>query len=172
VRQRSIVSLAIRLETLIITSQDEVLRPPREVALGLAVAVWALADELPAAAPASKEAQRGLAVVERSCSTCHVTEAFTGPPVPLAVVGTDPTLGLSPDRGTGLYRVPSLRGVGSRGPLLHDASAPDLDAFFDPARVTPGFTGSRSHGPIEGHPFNIALSASDRAAALAYLKGL
>jgi cytochrome c553 len=172
VRQLSIASLAIRLETLIITSQDEAIRPPREVALGLAVAVWALADGLPEAAPPDPEAALGLAVAEQACAGCHRADAFTGLPVPLDVVGTDPTLGLSPERGTGCYRVPSLRGVGTRGPLLHDASAPDLDAFFDPARVTPGYQGGRSPGPIEGHPFNIALPAGDRAAVLAYLKGL
>jgi cytochrome c553 len=172
VRQRSIASLAIRLETLIVTSQAQAIRPPREVALGLAVAVWELAGELPAAAPPDAEAARGLAVAEASCAPCHHPDAFTGPPVPLDVVGTDPTLGLSPDRGTGCYRVPSLRGVGTRGPLLHDASAPDLDAFFDPARVTPGYEGGRTPGPIEGHPFNITLPEADRAALLAYLKGL
>jgi len=170
VRQRSIASLAIRLETLIVTSHNEDVRPPREVALGLAVAVWALAGELPLV-PSAEEAP-GLAVMERACASCHAPDTFTGAPVPLAVVGTDPTLGLSPERGTGFYRVPSLRGAGSRGPLLHDASAPDLTTFFDPARVDAGFTGGRSGGPIPGHPFNLALSGSDRAAVLALLKGL
>jgi hypothetical protein len=167
VQQRSIASLAIRIETLVVTSHSEDIRPPREVALGLAVALWALADELP---PVPQTA--GLGVMERACASCHVPDTFTGAPVPLAVAGTDPTLGLSPERGTGFYRVPSLRGVGSRGPLLHDASAPDLDAFFDPARVDPGFTMGRDGRSIPGHVFNIALSGEDRAAVLATLKAL
>ena len=172
VEQRSVVSLAIRIETLIITSHDEVTRPPREVALGLALARWALADALPALAPTGDEASRGAAVVAQACAGCHQPETLTGFPVPLAVVGTDPTLGLSPQRGTGRYRVPSLRGVGSRGPLLHDASLPDLAAFFDPARLTAGYQGGRSPGPVPGHVFDVDLSASDRAAVLAYLNGL
>jgi hypothetical protein len=175
VLQRSIVSLALRVETLIIVSHSADLRPPREVALGLAYAVTELASSLPSvdqAAGASSSASRGRAVVEKACSSCHATEAFTGAPVPLEVVGTDEALGLSPDRGTGMYRVPSLRGVGTRGPLLHDASAPGLDAFFDPSRVDAGFTGGRAGGPIPGHPWNLALSADDRAAALAFLRGL
>jgi hypothetical protein len=163
------VSLALRIETLVITSHGEDLRPPREVALGLAIAVWALADDLPNPAPDSSAAVRGLEVHEQACASCHAPDGFTGPPVPLEVVGTDPVLGLSPDRGTGFYRVPSLRGVGSRGPLLHDASAPDLAAFFDPERSAPSFTGGRGARPIPGHPWNIALGAEDRAALVAFL---
>jgi hypothetical protein len=167
VRQRSIASLAIRIETLIVTSHAEDLRPPREVALGLAFALWALADDLP---PLPADPQPVL--LERACASCHAPDTLSGAPVPLAVAGTDPTLGLSPERGTGSYRVPSLRGVGTRGPLLHDASAPDLETFFDPLRVDPGFTGGRSGAPIPGHLFNIALPDDDRAAVLLTLKGL
>jgi cytochrome c5 len=171
VKQRSIASLAIRIETLIITSHDEDLRPPREVALGLAVALWALAEGLPPL-PSAPPAARGLAVMERSCASCHTPDGLTGAPVPLAVAGTDPTLGLSPERGTGYYRVPSLRGVGTRGPLLHDASAPDLATLFDPARTDPSFTGGRDGRPIPGHVFNLALADADRAAVLLTLQGL
>ncbi len=52
VSQRDLVSLAIRLETLIIVSNGEALRPPREVALALATYVWSLGDGLPIIAPA------------------------------------------------------------------------------------------------------------------------
>jgi hypothetical protein len=110
--------------------------------------------------------------MERACASCHAPDGFTGAPVPLAVAGTDPTLGLSPERGTGFYRVPSLRGAGTRGPLLHDASAKDLDTFFDPARIDPGFTGGRDGGPIPGHVWSLALPDDDRAAVLSTLKGL
>jgi cytochrome c5 len=165
VQQRDIVSLALRIETLILTSQDSAIRPPREVALGLALALWALADGLPPAPPAG-------AVFQSACASCHAPDAFTGPPVPLAVAGTDPTLGLSPQRGTGTYRVPSLRGVGTRGPLLHDASAPDLAVFFDPERIDPGYQKGRSPGPVRGHVFDIELSAAEREALQGYLSGL
>jgi mono/diheme cytochrome c family protein len=172
VAQRSVVSLALRIETLVITSHDEDLRPPREVALGLALAVWALADDLPDVPRADGAAARGLEVHRRACSSCHASDGFTGPPVPLAIVGTDPSLGLSPERGTGSYRVPSLRGVGSRGPLLHDASAPSLAVFFDPMRITPDYNGGRTPGPIVGHPWNIDLPADDRASLISFLETL
>jgi hypothetical protein len=70
----------------------------------------------------------------------------------LAAIGTDPTFGSSRDRGTGACRVPSLRGVGSRGPLLHDASVPSAAALLDPARLSPSFS-QRLHGagPVRGH---------------------
>ena len=55
--------------------------------------------------------------------------------------------------------MPSLRGVGTRGALLHDASVPSLDALLDPAR-----TG--------GHAFTQALSDADRASLAAYLHAL
>jgi hypothetical protein len=172
VEQRSVVSLALRIETLIITSHGESTRPPREVTLGLALALWALADDLSPLAAAGTDASRGATVVGEACAGCHEGGSLTGPPVPLAVVGTNPTLGLSPQRGTGTYRVPSLRGVGSRGPLLHDASLPDLASFFDPARVTAGYQGGRTPGPVPGHVFDVDLAASDRAAVLEYLNGL
>lgn len=47
VRQLDIVSLAIRVETLLITSHGGTLRPPRIVALALAQYLWSLADGLP-----------------------------------------------------------------------------------------------------------------------------
>ncbi len=98
---------------------------------------------------------------------------FTGAPVALSGIGTDPTLGRSADRGTGTYRVPSLRGVGSRGPLLHDGTLPSLGALFDPARLSPAFVG-RLHGtgPVRGHIYGLALSDSDRQALLSYLEHL
>jgi hypothetical protein len=81
-------------------------------------------------------------------------------------------LGLSGDRGTGAYRVPSLRGVTTRGALLHDGSAPGLDSMFDPARTDPNYDRGRQPGPIPGHPFGLDLGPSDRQALLAYLQTL
>ncbi len=107
------------------------------------------------------------------CAGCHVPPALTGAPVPLAIIGTDPTLGLSRVRGTGDYRVPSLHGVGSRGPLLHDGTVPSIDAMFDPARPTASFTGKlHGHGAVPGHLFGLDLSAGDRAALVDYLRSL
>lgn len=173
VRQIDRTSLAIRIETLVVTSNAEDVRPPRVVALALAAYVSSLADGLPSAGAASSAAPQGAAVFEAHCAACHEPPALTGPPVPLSAVGTDPTLGLSAERGTGTYRVPSLHGVASRGPLLHDGTVPSIDAMFDPARVTPAFEGKlHGSGVVPGHVFGLDLTPADRAALLLFLGGL
>jgi mono/diheme cytochrome c family protein len=166
-------TLSIRIETLIITSYGQVVRPPRIVARALAAYVSALADRLPVLDAAVEASPRGAQLFSMQCASCHAPPNLTGAPVPLAVVGTDPTLGSSAERGTGSYRVPSLRGVGSRGPLLHDGTVPSIDALLDPARPTPDFVG-RLHGAgaVPGHTFGLSLDAADRAALTVFLKAL
>ncbi len=166
-------TLAIRIETLVITSNEEAVRPPRIVALALAAYVRSLASSLPSYDAARMAQPAGAAVFESECTGCHAPPALTGEPVPLAQIGTDPTLGDSPSRGTGMYRVPSLRGVGTRGPLLHDATLPDVDAMFDPSRLEPGFT-DRLHGagPVQGHLHGLSLADSQRASLVDFLKAL
>ena len=110
---RGETTLAIRIETLLIASSGQVLRPPRVVALALAAYVESFADSLPATETAAGATPVGARIFASTCATCHVPPALSGPPVPLELIGTDETLGLSSDRGTGAYRVPSLRGVGT-----------------------------------------------------------
>ena len=50
-------------------------------------------------------------------------------------VGTDAGLALKTRKGTGLYKVPSLRGVWYRGLYLHDGSVASLEEMFDPHRL-------------------------------------
>jgi hypothetical protein len=166
-------TLAIRIETLIITSQSQAVRPPRVLALALATYIASLADSLPSLGSAEQASLQGARIFAAQCAACHIPPALTGPPVALGVIGTDPTLGLSADRGTGTYRVPSLHGVGTRGPLLHDGTVPSLDSMFDPARVTSTFA-ARLHGSgaVPGHPFGLDLAVPDRAALVAYLRAL
>jgi hypothetical protein len=173
VRAQDPIALAIRIETLIVTSGEAVLRPPRVVALGLAAYLRALGAALPLVEAAASASARGAVVFSIACAACHVPPRLTGPPVALAIVGTDPTLGVSADRGTGAYRVPSLRGVGSRGPLLHDGTIPSVDALFDPTRLTGGFS-QRLHGsgPVAGHAFGLDLADADRRALTDYLGAL
>jgi hypothetical protein len=170
VRQLDVVSLAIRVETLIITAHGQAIRPPRIVALALARYLWSLYKSLPFVPDAKSP---GGMVFAARCAGCHAGSGFTGPPRPLAEIGTDPTLGLSLDRGTGTYRVPSLRGVSARPTLLHDGTLPDVEALLDPARLEDGFQGgARGPGPVRGHEFGLSLSASDRAALVEYLRSL
>jgi mono/diheme cytochrome c family protein len=159
VQQRDLISLAIRLETLIITSHGTALRPPRAVTLGLAVFLWSLADGLPSQEPSDAVTTRGQALLQTHCGQCHAGVGLTGAPVAADAVGTDPTAARDPGRGRGVYRVPSLRGVGQRAMLLHDGSIHGLDAFFDPTRAG-------------GHPFGLALDPAARASLIAYLRGL
>lgn len=154
VRHLDVAALAMRIETLIVGSHNHALRPPREVALGLAVYVESLADALP-----PRPTGEGARVFEDHCSKCHAGEGLSGDWVSVDEVGTDPTLARSADRGTGGYRIPSLRGVGTRGPLLHDGSV-TLEQLLDPARTA------------GGHRFGHRLPAAARAALLAYLRAL
>lgn len=154
------VALAMRIETLIITAHHEAVRPPRIVALALAAYLESLAPPVAQAPPSGSPAARGQATFTAHCARCHVPPLFSGPPVALDVIGTDARVGESADRGTGGYRVPSLRQVTTRGRLLHDRSIAGVAALFDPARTTPG------------HDFGLTLSAPERADLLAYLATL
>jgi len=155
-------ALAIRLETLIITSHGESLRPPRELALGLAHYLWTLAAALPDTAAQKQRGREAFAAGR--CSACHAGPGMTGPPVDVAIVGTDPVVARDPDRGTGHYRVPSLRGVGSRGILLHDGSFRSLETMFDARR--------RAGTAAPAHPFGLGLPDSQRVDLIDFLRSL
>jgi mono/diheme cytochrome c family protein len=167
------VTLATRLETLIITANNQTIRPPRVVTLALAVYVRSLAAELPPLEQAAAASPRGAVLFAQTCADCHAPPGLTGEPVALAAIGTDPVLGRSRDRGTGTYRVPSLRGVGTRGPLLHDGTVPSVAALLDPARAGAAFA-DRLHGtgPVRGHTYGWTLSDTDRRDLVAYLQNL
>jgi hypothetical protein len=83
-------------------------------------------------------------------------------------VGTDPELTMRTRRGTGYYKVPSLRGLWYRGPLEHNGSVATIEDWFDPARLRDdyaptGFKGAngRRRG-VKGHRFGLNLSATRR----------
>jgi hypothetical protein len=156
VRQRGVVDLALRIETLLITSHGEAVRPPREIVLGLALYLWSLAPAGPARAASTDAEQRGRALFEKSCRECHHGAGLTGEAAPLDDVGADDAVARSPARGTGRLRVPSLLGVSSRGPLLHDASVAGVGELLAPS--------SRAE-----HRFGLALDPGARADLTAYL---
>jgi hypothetical protein len=87
-------------------------------------------------------------------------------------------LALKTRKGTGLYKIPSLRGVWYRGLFGHDGSSRSLEEWFDLARlrddyVPSGFKGYRvTHRAVPGHEFGLKLDAEDKAALIAFLKTL
>ncbi len=95
--------------------------------------------------------QRGRALFESEavgCAECHAGARLTSPG--------------SFDVGTGApFEVPSLLGLGTRAPFLHDGCAPTLAARFDPA-----CGGADQHGVTSG------LTGAQIADLVAYLESL
>lgn len=93
-------------------------------------------------------------------------------------VGTDPGLALRTRKGTGFYKVPSLKGVWYRGHYLHDGSVASLEEMFDPDRLNDthkpgGFTPPGvEHRAIEGHEFGLKLVPAERRQLIAFLRTL
>lgn len=142
-------------------------------------------------------AAAGKLVFERErCGGCHTPPLYTNnkltradgftPPAghPLAAdimplsLGTDPGLALKTRKGTGLYKVPSLKGVWYRGLFGHDGSVASLEDWFDPSRlrddyVPSGFKGYQvERRAVPGHRFGLSLSDTDKAALIAFLRTL
>jgi len=140
---------------------------------------------------------RGEQVFARSgCARCHTPPAYTanalvpadGFAVPPAHrqrydvmdvrVGTDPALTMRTRRGTGYYKIPSLRGVWYRGPFEHSGSVATLEDWFDARRLRADYipTGFKGRGvatrAVPGHLFGLTLSPDDKAALSAFLKTL
>jgi len=140
---------------------------------------------------------RGEQVFKReNCPLCHtpplytsnkltIAEGFTPPPdadekydlMPVSG-GTDPNLALKTRRGTGYYKVPSLKGVWYRSMFGHSGWCASLEDWFDPRRlredyVPTGFipVGQKAHA-VKGHRFGLKLFEEDPAALMAFLKTL
>jgi hypothetical protein len=140
---------------------------------------------------------RGRAIFRRErCTTCHPPPGYTTGELTLAEgfdppadhpnredirarsVGTDSGLALKTRKGTGFYKIPSLRGLWYRPRLLHDASIVSLEELFDEARLRhdyerkgwspPGVT----KGPIPGLEFLTKLPVEDKTALIAFLRSL
>jgi hypothetical protein len=142
-------------------------------------------------------AARGKDIFEREgCAACHTPPLYTnnrltpaeGFKVPdehrrrddimEVSVGTDPNLALKTRRGTGYYKVPSLKGLWYRGPFEHNGSVATLEDWFDPRRLRDDFvpTGFRDAGvktrAVKGHAFGLDLSVEERKVLIAFLKTL
>lgn len=144
----------------------------------------------------SAASERGQKVFERQgCANCHTPPLYTNNRLTLALgyhpaesvmrltgamnisVGTDPNLALKTRKGTGFYRIPSLRMVWMEAALLHDGSIGSLEEMFNPVRLQPDFRSSnwapitKPHA-VEGHPFGLKLAPADRADLIAFLRTL
>jgi len=140
-------------------------------------------------------AEEGQEIFERErCARCHTPPLYTNNKVTLAEgftppegspldivrtsVRTDPGLALRTRKGTGFYKVPSLKGVWYRGHYLHDGSVGSLEEMFDPDRLEDthepgGFTPpGMPRRAIRGHEFGLDLSAEERAKFIAFLRTL
>src|SRR6185295_18710691 len=171
-------------------------RLPDEALYALASYIYSLRPPLNPN-PVDERSAAGQKIFAREgCSRCHTPPLYTSNKVTLALgfepppdapatldilrvsVGTDPGLALKTRKGTGYYKVPSLKGVWYRGHYLHDGSAASLEEMFDPDRLKathvpggsllPGIT-TRS---IPGHEFGLKLSPSERAQLIAFLRTL
>jgi mono/diheme cytochrome c family protein len=90
-------------------------------------------------------------------------------------VGTDPTVALKTRRGTGFYKVPSLRGVWFRNGFGHAGQADTLEEWLDPLRLKDDYVPRGFHvgrGPIKGHEFGLRIAPEERQALIAFLKTL
>ena len=140
---------------------------------------------------------RGQQVFRREgCVNCHVPPDYTSGKLTLAEgwqppanhpnrddiaavsVGTDPGLALKTRKGTGFYKIPSLRGVWYRPRLLHDASMTSLEELFDAARLSPEYEPKGWNPPgvtrraVPGHRFGLSLNDDDRKALLTFVRSL
>jgi hypothetical protein len=93
-------------------------------------------------------------------------------------LGTDPNLALKTRKGTGYYKVPSLKGLWYRGLIEHSGSIASLEEWFDRKRLRDDYVPSGWKAPgqknraVPGHEFGLDLPAGDKAALIAFLKTL
>jgi hypothetical protein len=176
-------------------------RPTDEAMYALGLYVYSL-EPAPSPYPMDDLGQRGRRVFEENgCAKCHTPPYYTNNkliPVPgfepprdaendpatarLDVssrrVHTDPGLALQTRKGTGYYKVPSLRGVWYRGLYGHSGFVTSLEDWFDPRRQRSDYVPTGWRGPgvktmaIVGHDFGLDLDADDKRALIAFLRTL
>jgi hypothetical protein len=147
--------------------------------------------------PFDARAKRGQDVFRsQGCANCHTpplytnnrlvpAPGFTVPPDHLkrydilsVRVGTDPDLTLKTRRGTGYYKVPSLKGVWYRSMFGHSGWCATLEDWFDPRRLRDDYvpTGFKGAGvttrAVKGHEFGLKLPPQEKAALIAFLRTL
>jgi hypothetical protein len=167
-----------------------------DVMYALALYIYSLTPP-PNPNPSDQTAARGAQVFAREgCATCHTPPLYTNNKLTLAYgfkppvnhpnrsdimpfsVGTDPGTALRTRKGTGFYKVPSLRGVWYRGRYGHDGSVISLEEWFNPARLKSDYVpnGWKGYGVVQravaGHEFGLRLPQDERVALIGFLKTL
>ena len=146
--------------------------------------------------PVDALAKRGQIIFEdQGCARCHTPPLYTSNRLTLAQgfhpapelakdidfmsvsVETNPDLALKTRKGTGYYRIPSLRMLWLQSCFLHDCSIGSLEEMFDPDRLNPNFRSSNWNAltpphAVLGHTFGLDLVPGDRAALIAFLRTL
>jgi hypothetical protein len=142
-------------------------------------------------------ATRGQKIFGREgCASCHTPPLYTNNKLTPAdgfkipadhrakyeilprSVGTDPDLTLKTRRGTGYYKVPSLKGVWYRSMFGHSGWCATLEDWLDPKRENDDYipTGFKPYGKktyaVKGHPFGLDLSEQEKKDLIAFLKTL
>jgi hypothetical protein len=131
--------------------------------------------------PVAGPAARGRRIFWREgCNACHTAPLYTSnmltPALGFSVpaehlkrygiinrsVGTDGALALRTRKGTGYYKVPSLKGSWYRGPFQHAGAVKTLDEWFDRSRLA----------AVPGHPFGLTLTPRDRRELIAFIETL
>jgi hypothetical protein len=91
---------------------------------------------------------------------------------------TDPGLALYTRRGTGYYKVPSLRGAWNRTAFLHSGYFATLEDMFDKKRLQSDYvpTGYKPAAlktmSVTGHKYGLDLNEGDKKALIAFVKSL
>jgi hypothetical protein len=147
--------------------------------------------------PSPKTVEKGRMIFNRSgCVTCHTPPLYTNnkltpangfePPhehfkkynIFNVSVETDSVSTLYSRRGTGYYKVPSLRGVWFRSAFFHNGNLSTLEEVLDPGRVRSDFVPTGYKPPhvrtmaVKGHPFGFELTAEEKQALIVFLKTL
>jgi hypothetical protein len=142
-------------------------------------------------------AARGQKIFAREgCAACHTPPLYTnnkltpaeGFSIPADArakygilpisVGTDSDLTLKTRRGTGYYKVPSLKGVWYRNMFGHSGWCATLEDWFNPNRLNDDYTptGFKPYGEaayaVKGHHFGLDLTPQEKKDLIAFLKTL
>jgi mono/diheme cytochrome c family protein len=155
--RNSLVALALRVETGLVTAHFGKVRPASNDAFALAYYLWTLGDALDAK-PAAQHP--GREAFDRHCGGCHRGPALAGPPLLPAAIRSPLADMPNTARGTGKVRTPSLLGVSGRRRLLYGGEADGIDGLLDPARTR------------GGHSVGASLTRDEREAIAAYLRAL